>query len=40
MLTGLVGPKLKVGGYWGTAGLEVMAAVSLTLPVKPPWASL
>ena len=36
MLTGLVGPKLKVGGYWAPAGLEVMAAVSATLPVKPP----
>jgi hypothetical protein len=36
MLTGLVAPKLKVGTYWAPLGLEVMAAVSTTLPVKPP----
>jgi hypothetical protein len=36
MLTGLVVPKLKVGGYVPFAGLEVTAAVSATLPVKPP----
>jgi hypothetical protein len=36
MLTGLVEPKLKVGGYWAPVGLEVTAAVSVTLPVKPP----
>jgi hypothetical protein len=36
MLTGLVELKLKVGGYWAPDGLEVMAAVSVTLPVKPP----
>jgi len=36
MLTGVVEPKLKVGGYCAPAGLEVMAAVSATLPVKPP----
>jgi hypothetical protein len=36
MLTGLVEPKLKVGGYWAPAGLEVMAGASVTLPVKPP----
>jgi hypothetical protein len=36
ILTGLVVPKLKVGGYWAPAGLEVMAAVSVTLPVKFP----
>jgi len=36
MLTGLVEPKLKVGGYWAPVGLEVTAAVSITLPVKPP----
>ena len=36
MLNGLVGPKLKVGGYWAPAGLEVTAAVSVTLPLKPP----
>ena len=35
MLTGLVEPKLKVGGYWAPVGLEVTAAVSVTLPVKP-----
>jgi hypothetical protein len=34
--TGLVEPKLKVGGYSAPAGLEVSAAVSVTLPVKPP----
>jgi hypothetical protein len=36
MFTGVVEPKLKVGGYWAPAGLDVMAAVSTTLPVKPP----
>jgi hypothetical protein len=36
MLTGLVVPKLNVGGFTGFAGLEVMAAVSVTAPVKPP----
>ena len=36
MLTGLVEPKLKVGGYRAPAGLEVTAAVSVTLPLKPP----
>jgi hypothetical protein len=36
MVTGLVEPKLKVGGSMAPAGLEVMAAVSATLPVKPP----
>jgi len=36
MLTGLVEPKLNVGTYWAPAGLEVMAAASVTLPVKPP----
>lgn len=36
MLTGLVEPKLKVGGYWAPDGLEVTAAVSVTLPVNPP----
>jgi hypothetical protein len=36
MLTGVVDPKLKVGGYWAPVGLEVMAAVSATAPVKPP----
>ena len=32
----LVEPKLKVGRYCAPVGLEVMAAVSATLPVKPP----
>ena len=36
MLTGVIEPKLKVGGYCAPAGLEVMVAVSATLPVKPP----
>jgi hypothetical protein len=36
MLTGLVEPKLKVGGYRAPVGLEVMVAVNATLPVKPP----
>jgi hypothetical protein len=35
MLTGMV-PKLQVGGFSAFAGLAVMAAVSVTLPVKPP----
>jgi hypothetical protein len=36
MLTGLVAPKLNVGGSVALVGLEVTAAVSVTLPVKPP----
>ena len=36
MLTGLVEPKLRVGGYCAPVGLEVAEAVSATLPVKPP----
>ena len=36
MLTGVVDPKLKVGGYWAPAGLDVRAAIKATLPVKPP----
>ena len=36
MVTGLVDPKLKVGGYSVPAGLEVTTAVRATLPVKPP----
>ena len=36
MLTGVVDPKLKVGGYWAPFGLAVTTAVSATLPVKPP----
>jgi hypothetical protein len=34
-LTGLVDPKLRVGGSDALVGLEVIAAVSVTLPVKP-----
>ena len=36
MLTGVVEPKLTVGGYWAPAGLEVRVAVSVTLPMNPP----
>jgi len=36
MLTGDVEPKLRVGGFFAPAGLDVMAAVKATLPVKPP----
>jgi hypothetical protein len=36
ILTGLVEPKLKVGGYSAPFGLEVTDAVSVTLPVNPP----
>ena len=35
MLTGVVEPKLKVGAEVAPPGLEVTAAVSATLPVKP-----
>jgi hypothetical protein len=35
MVTGLVVPKLNVGGTTAFAGLVVMAAVSTTLPVNP-----
>jgi len=35
MLTGLVAPKLSVGGFWAPAG-PVTTADSVTLPVKPP----
>jgi hypothetical protein len=35
MLTGLVEPKLKTGKSWLPPGLEVIAAVSTTLPVNP-----
>jgi hypothetical protein len=35
-LTGVVAPKLRVGGFTGFAGVLVIAAVSVTLPVKPP----
>jgi hypothetical protein len=36
ILTGLVEPKLKVGGSLAPVGLAVSAAVSATLPKKPP----
>jgi hypothetical protein len=36
IVTGLVEPKLNVGGYWAPEGLEVTAAVNPTLPVNPP----
>jgi hypothetical protein len=36
MLTGVVEPKLKVGGYCAPDGLVAKTAVSATLPVKPP----
>jgi len=36
MLTGVVVPKLKVGGYTAPLGLEARTAVRATLPVKPP----
>ena len=36
-LTGFVAPKLSVGGSCAAAGLEVMAAVNSTVPVKPPF---
>jgi len=35
MFTGLVEPKLKVGGYCASAGLAVTEAVRVTLPVNP-----
>lgn len=35
MLTGLVEPKLSVGGSTAPVGLVAMSAVSATLPVKP-----
>ena len=35
MTTGLVLPKLKVGGCWALAGPEVTAALSVMLPVNP-----
>jgi hypothetical protein len=34
IVTGLLEPKLKVGSYWALAGLEEMAAVRATAPVK------
>jgi hypothetical protein len=36
MLTGVVEPKLKVGRSCAPVGVLVTAAVSATLPVKPP----
>jgi hypothetical protein len=36
ILAGEVDPKLSVGGSWAPLGLEVIAAVSATLPVNPP----
>jgi hypothetical protein len=36
MFTGVVVLKLKVGRSTAPAGLEVIAEVSATLPVKPP----
>jgi hypothetical protein len=36
MLTGLLEPKLKTGEYSAPEGLEVIAAVSATLPLNPP----
>jgi hypothetical protein len=36
ILTGLVDPKLKVGGSCAPVGLDVIVAVNTTLPVKPP----
>ncbi len=36
MTTGVVEPKLKVGRSCALVGLLVTAAVSATLPVKPP----
>ena len=36
MVTELVAPELKVGASCAPEGLELMDAVSVTLPVKPP----
>lgn len=36
IFTGVVAPKLKVGKSRAPEGLEVIAAVSATLPVNPP----
>jgi hypothetical protein len=35
IMTGLVDPKLNVGVYAAPDGLDVMMALSVTLPVKP-----
>jgi hypothetical protein len=34
--TGLVAPKVTVGGYRAPAGIEATTAVSATTPLKPP----
>lgn len=36
MVTGLVLPKLNVGAFTAPVGLPVIAALSVTEPVKPP----
>jgi len=36
MFTGLVDPKLRLGGYCAPAGLELMVGARETFPVKPP----
>ena len=36
IVRGVVEPKLRVGGATAPAGLEVIAAVRVTLPVNPP----
>ena len=36
ILTGVVVPKLRVGGFWLPVGLDVMAADNATIPVNPP----
>ena len=36
ILTGVVEPKLKMGGCTAPDGLDAIAAVSATLPVNPP----
>jgi hypothetical protein len=35
IVTGLVDPKLNVGGSWAPEGAEAMSAVRTTVPVKP-----
>jgi hypothetical protein len=36
MFTGLVVPKVTEGAFWAPAGADAIAAVSVTLPTKPP----
>ena len=36
IFSGLVAPKLNVGGYTAPVGLEVTTAVRTTTPAKPP----